>query len=394
VKAPRGSQDCNAQLQAQSGFEQLVIATSASFAKKTFDERRGISRRMTTTQKKINLDSVTAQALFKAVTQVTNEINDTMIKDFWKRNNPLKPIAQASEFYVQGIKDAITKTSEGLDTFKDWSDLDLLNNKEGWEELGIAKGTLLSGMYQDTYGNSFPIPQTMAGVEIDTDSDEFQAWYLAFTSFPPSALLESQAKLNEILGRHFEDTNRTGRKKQGPLYAVERWRDIKIVLQNKLTKIKSKLRTNLATEISKPIRSHKQFVHAREAIESTISMIKMTFGLSFQAEDSMIANNFVIAQLDAEEDSEQPFANEQERLAMTRVLHDYKTAYETNGHIDLEKRYLINGDPYSNPRWSLRRMTHFRSYDGSCRNAAEACTSGQGKLYGTQEEARYKARHP
>jgi hypothetical protein len=53
----------------------------------------------------------------------------------------------------------------------------------------------------------------------------------------------------------------------------------------------------------------------------------------------MIANNFVRAQLDAEEDSEQPFANEQERLAMTIVLHDYKTAYETNGRIDLEKLF-------------------------------------------------------
>ncbi len=97
---------------------------------------------MTTPQKKIHLDSVTAQALFKAVTQVTNEINNTMIKDYRKRNNPLKPIAQASEFYVPGIKDTITKTSEGLDTFKNWSDLDLRNNKEGWEELGIAKGIL------------------------------------------------------------------------------------------------------------------------------------------------------------------------------------------------------------------------------------------------------------
>jgi hypothetical protein len=176
---------------------------------------------MTTTQKKINLDSVTAQALFKAVTQVTNEINDTMIKDFRKRNNPLRPIAQASEFYVQGIKDSITKTSEGLDTFKDWSDLDLLNNKEGWEdsELGIAKGTLLSGMYQDTYGNSFPIPQTMPGVEIDTDSDEFQAWYLTFIHFHHLHCLNH--KLNEILGRNFEDTCRTGLKKQAQLYTVE-----------------------------------------------------------------------------------------------------------------------------------------------------------------------------
>ncbi len=107
------------------------------------------------------------------MTQATNEINKTMINAYWKRNNPLKQIAQ--EFYVPGIKDRITKTSEGLDTFKDWSGLGLLNNKEVWEELGIAKGTLLSGMYQDTYGNSFPVPPTMAGVEIDTDSDEFQA---------------------------------------------------------------------------------------------------------------------------------------------------------------------------------------------------------------------------
>ena len=163
---------------------------------------------MTTTQKKINLDSVTAQALFKAVSQVTNEINDTMIKDYRKRNSPLKPIAQASEFQVPGITDTITKTSEGLDTFKDWSDLNLLNNKEGWEELGIAKGTLLSGMYQDTYGNSFPIPQTMAGVEIDTDSDEFQAWYLALTSFPPSALRESQGPKHSSM-RFWADIQKT-----------------------------------------------------------------------------------------------------------------------------------------------------------------------------------------
>jgi hypothetical protein len=39
-------------------------------------------------------------------------------------------------------------------------------------------------------------------------------------------------------------------------------------------------------------------------------MIEMAFGLFFQVEDSMIANNFVAAQLDAEEDSDQPFANE------------------------------------------------------------------------------------
>ncbi len=73
-----------------------VLSIRDCYECKLRQKERGISKRMTTTQKKINLDSVTAQALFKAVTQVTNEINGTMIKDYRKRNNPLKPIAQAS----------------------------------------------------------------------------------------------------------------------------------------------------------------------------------------------------------------------------------------------------------------------------------------------------------
>jgi hypothetical protein len=152
-------------------------------------------------------------------------------------------------------------------------------------------------------------------------------------------MLESQAKFNEILGRHFEDTNRTGRKKQGPLYAVERWRDIKIVLKNKLTKTKSKLRTNLATEISKPIRSHKQFVHAREAIESTISMIEMAFWPVFSSGGLNDSKQLCHSATGRRGGLGTPFANEQERLAMTRVLPDYKTAYETNGRIDLKKLF-------------------------------------------------------
>jgi hypothetical protein len=128
------------------------------------------------------------QAWFKPVTQVTTEINDTRIRDQLKRDNPLKAIAQVSEFYVPGIslKDRISKTFEELDTFKDWSDLDLLINKNGWEHLGISTGTLLSGVYEDAYGYTHPIQQTMADVENDTCPDEFQgiqAWYLVFNDF-------------------------------------------------------------------------------------------------------------------------------------------------------------------------------------------------------------------
>jgi hypothetical protein len=51
-------------------------------------------------------------------------------------------------------------------------------------------------------GNEFSIPLTMAGVEIDTDSDKFQVWYQALTNFPPVAIFESQHKISEILNKY------------------------------------------------------------------------------------------------------------------------------------------------------------------------------------------------
>jgi hypothetical protein len=59
----------------------------------------------------------------------------------------------------------IAQISEGLDTFKNWSDLDLLNNKDGWENLGIANSTLLSRVCKDAYEYTYPIRQTMADID-------------------------------------------------------------------------------------------------------------------------------------------------------------------------------------------------------------------------------------
>ena len=53
--------------------------------------------------------------------------------------------------------------------------------------------------------NAYPIPQTMAGVEIDVDSDEYQAWYTSLSKFPPRAIFEAQLKISEILTKYFEE---------------------------------------------------------------------------------------------------------------------------------------------------------------------------------------------
>ncbi len=98
-----------------------------------------------------------------------------------------------------------------------------------------------------------PIPQTMAGVEIDVDSDELQEWYRAFTTFPSQAISEAQCKINAILNKCTEGGNRTNRQKQNFFCGTERYRDLKILLQNRLSKMKSSLHSQLSEEIAKPI---------------------------------------------------------------------------------------------------------------------------------------------
>ena len=42
---------------------------------------------------------------------------------------------------------------------------------------------LISGNHYDYAGNACPIPQTMAGIEIEVHSDKFQEWYRALQCF-------------------------------------------------------------------------------------------------------------------------------------------------------------------------------------------------------------------
>ncbi len=82
----------------------------------------------------------------------------------------------------------------------------------------------------------------MAGIEIEVDSDEFQEWYRAFTTFPSQAISEAQYQINAVINKYIQCGNRTNRQKQSYFYATERYRDLKIILQNRLAKVKSGLR--------------------------------------------------------------------------------------------------------------------------------------------------------
>ena len=141
---------------------------------------------------KLNIDKATVRQLFKAVAKVSNELNElSFIHGQNKRRLQVQPMVHASVFYVPNMSnDRIVLTTNGYPDIRGWSDIELANAKVGWESLGIASSSLLSGERQDHMGNYCLIQQTMAGVEIDIDSDEYQAWYISFSKFSPQAIFE------------------------------------------------------------------------------------------------------------------------------------------------------------------------------------------------------------
>ena len=192
---------------------------------------------------KLDFEKATVRQLFKAVAYATDEINETLfIHGQTKCRLQVQPMAQASEFYVPNMfNDRILLTSKGHPDIRGWSDQELVKTKPGWEALGIANSSLLLGVRYDHMSNEYQIPQTMAGVEIDADSVEYQAWYTSSSNFLLQAIFEAQYKFSEILTKYFEESNRTERQKQSYYHATERWRDIEIALMNKLAKVKSTL---------------------------------------------------------------------------------------------------------------------------------------------------------
>ncbi len=60
------------------------------------------------------------------------------------------------------------------------------------------------GRHHAHAGNEYQIPQTMAGVEIGVDSDEYQEWYRELTTFPAAFISKAEHKISEIINKSME----------------------------------------------------------------------------------------------------------------------------------------------------------------------------------------------
>ncbi len=61
----------------------------------------------------------------------------------------------------------------------------------------------------------------MAGIEIEVDSEEFQEWCRALTTFQLQAISEAQYQINVVIKRYIEGGNRTNHQKQSYYLSVQ-----------------------------------------------------------------------------------------------------------------------------------------------------------------------------
>ncbi len=154
------------------------------------------------------------------------------------------------------------------------------------------------------------------------------------------AISEAQYQINAVINKNIEGGNRTNRQKQSYFFGTERYRDLKIILQNRLAKVKSSLHSQLSEEIAKPIYNTTTLIEARNNIETLVSMVEMAYGQPHKHEDSTVAINLVDAQLE-QDLSQSLFARDQDRFEMMRILNDEeRVEYSKGKWLDLE--FLLN----------------------------------------------------
>ena len=126
---------------------------------KNFQKRRGFYLFKWQRLQNSTLTKQLWQQLFKAVIKASDEINEkSIVYGQAKRVLPIQPLAQASEFYVpNGNHDRIALTTNGHPDIRAWSDREFVNTKSGWESLGIASSSLLSGERVDHHLGTWTI---------------------------------------------------------------------------------------------------------------------------------------------------------------------------------------------------------------------------------------------
>ncbi len=202
----------------------------------------------TSTVQKTNLNNCTYEELFKALVQIEAKMATTSVTDKDKPAYRFKHIVAMSEHYVPLATDNISTTRLGNPQFCDWLPSDFGANKIYWEKVGVTV-TRYTGRRKELQGASYllqvigtylnhhtgqqsSVLQTMTGTPFNVLASRFPIIYQNFICYPPALHMETQSKINEIIGEEIEKDLRTGRKKVDMMYAIELLQHIEVILQN------------------------------------------------------------------------------------------------------------------------------------------------------------------
>jgi hypothetical protein len=164
----------------------------------------------TSTDQKVNLNNCTHEALYKAITRIDAKIATTFMRDKDRVAHSIRHVAAMAEHYVPSEADNVSTTSLGNPQFRDWLPSEFGANRTYWEKKGSQVASYLL-VLTPALTRDNKVFQTMAGIPVDILSPTFQTIYQNFICYPPSLHMETQSKINEIIGEEIVQELRTGR---------------------------------------------------------------------------------------------------------------------------------------------------------------------------------------
>ena len=284
--------------------------------------------------KRVKVSKGSSTNIFIALRNLRGELTHKTVKDEKRRNTSVILLFQAVDGYIPQPSDNIFMTSKGFPSLKKFTALELTNNKEYWESMGLKRGMLPNYTFFDPAANrEVGVPMTINGIEIDTTDPGVIRKYQLLSSYPPSLMHESLDMIETIFNKYFDDSDRP-RRNPNILEILHRIQRVMIALQNLLFEEKQRIQENIKSLTSKICTNRREMLTTKEGLILNIAMLELA--------DSQLSFSFdrdtVLSLIDSYHGQigDAVFSNPCEKIRMAELLQNTRSDRDRGNSIDLE----------------------------------------------------------